>query len=104
MSYAHPETHSSARRGSPSISTTLDTYRRGRRRHHFMIGDTPWRRRLELNTQLCDTTVRDVIPKAKLEELLGQSGIDNNTTIVIYGQQQLVRRLGVLAAEALRPR
>jgi thiosulfate/3-mercaptopyruvate sulfurtransferase len=37
------------------------------------------------NTQLCDTVVRDVIPKGKLEELLGQSGIDNNTTIVIYG-------------------
>jgi thiosulfate/3-mercaptopyruvate sulfurtransferase len=37
------------------------------------------------NTQLCDTTVRDVIPRARLEDLLGQSGIDNNTTIVIYG-------------------
>ena len=36
-------------------------------------------------TQLCDTLVRDVIPKAKLEELLGNSGIDNNTTIVLYG-------------------
>jgi thiosulfate/3-mercaptopyruvate sulfurtransferase len=37
------------------------------------------------NTQLCDTVVRDIVPKAKLEELLGQSGIDNNTTIVLYG-------------------
>jgi thiosulfate/3-mercaptopyruvate sulfurtransferase len=36
-------------------------------------------------TQLCDTVVRDVIPKEKLEELLGQSGIDNNTTVVLYG-------------------
>ncbi len=36
-------------------------------------------------TQLCDTLVRDVIPKAKLEELLGNSGIDNTTTIVLYG-------------------
>ena len=36
-------------------------------------------------TQLCDTLVRDVIPKDKLEELLGDSGIDNNTTIVLYG-------------------
>ena len=36
-------------------------------------------------TQLCDTVVRDIIPKAKLEELLGNSGIDNNTTIVLYG-------------------
>jgi len=37
------------------------------------------------NTQLCDTVVRDVVPKDKLEELLGKSGIDNNTTIVLYG-------------------
>ena len=36
-------------------------------------------------TQLCDTLVRDVVPKAKLEELLGSSGIDNNTTIILYG-------------------
>ena len=36
-------------------------------------------------TQLCDTLVRDVVPKTKLEELLGNSGIDNNTTIILYG-------------------
>ncbi len=36
-------------------------------------------------TQLCDTVVRDVIPKDKLEELLGASGIGNDTTIVLYG-------------------
>jgi thiosulfate/3-mercaptopyruvate sulfurtransferase len=37
------------------------------------------------NTQLCDTVVRDVVPKEKLEELLGSSGIDNDTTVVLYG-------------------
>jgi thiosulfate/3-mercaptopyruvate sulfurtransferase len=36
-------------------------------------------------TQLCDTVVRDVIPKNKLEELLGASGIANDSTIVLYG-------------------
>mgnify|MGYP000290360279 CR=1 FL=1 len=36
-------------------------------------------------TQLCDTLVRDVIPKDKLNELLGASGIDNSTTIILYG-------------------
>jgi thiosulfate/3-mercaptopyruvate sulfurtransferase len=36
-------------------------------------------------TELCDTLVRDIAPQAKLEELLGKSGIDNNTTIVLYG-------------------
>ena len=29
--------------------------------------------------------MRDVIPKKKLEELLGASGIDNDTTVVLYG-------------------
>ncbi|HXH06028.1 MAG TPA: sulfurtransferase [Vicinamibacterales bacterium] len=37
------------------------------------------------STQLCDTLVRDVIPKAQLERLLGESGIDNDTTVVLYG-------------------
>ncbi len=36
-------------------------------------------------TQLCDTLRRDLIPKSQLQALLGQSGIDNNTTIVLYG-------------------
>ena len=36
-------------------------------------------------TDLCDTLVRDIIPLKKLEALLGQSGIDNKTTIVLYG-------------------
>jgi len=37
------------------------------------------------DTQLCDTLRRDIIPKDKLEKLLGESGIDNNTTIILYG-------------------
>jgi len=36
-------------------------------------------------TELCDTLVRDIVPASKLEGLLGQSGIDNKTTIVLYG-------------------
>jgi thiosulfate/3-mercaptopyruvate sulfurtransferase len=36
-------------------------------------------------TELCDTLVRDIVPKAKLEELLGAAGIGNDTTIVLYG-------------------
>src|SRR5687768_2790049 len=35
--------------------------------------------------ELCDTVVRDIVPKAALEALLAKSGIDNNTTIVLYG-------------------
>src|SRR3954449_946469 len=36
-------------------------------------------------TELCDTLVRDIAPKDKIEGLLGKSGIDNKTTIVLYG-------------------
>jgi thiosulfate/3-mercaptopyruvate sulfurtransferase len=36
-------------------------------------------------TQLCDTLQRDVISKSDLEKLLGENGISNNTTIVLYG-------------------
>jgi len=37
------------------------------------------------DTQLCDTLRRDIIPKAKFEQLLGNSGINNRTTIILYG-------------------
>lgn len=36
-------------------------------------------------TQLCDTLRRDIISQADLEKLLEQSGISNNTTVVLYG-------------------
>src|SRR5438876_5943540 len=36
-------------------------------------------------TELCDTLVRDIVPMQKLEQRLGRSGIDNKTTIVLYG-------------------
>jgi thiosulfate/3-mercaptopyruvate sulfurtransferase len=37
------------------------------------------------NSQLCDTVRRDILPKAQLEQLLGSSGISNDTTVIIYG-------------------
>ncbi len=37
------------------------------------------------DTQLCDTVRRDIIPKAKFEQLMGQSGISNTTTVILYG-------------------
>src|SRR5437667_11607793 len=36
-------------------------------------------------TELCDTLVRDIVPADKLEALLGKNGIDNQTAIVLYG-------------------
>ena len=37
------------------------------------------------DTQLCDTVQRDIIKKSDLETLLGNSGISNDTTVIIYG-------------------
>ncbi len=36
-------------------------------------------------TQLCDTVRRDIIPKDKFEQLMSNSGIGNNTTVILYG-------------------
>jgi thiosulfate/3-mercaptopyruvate sulfurtransferase len=37
------------------------------------------------NSQLCDTVRRDILSKAQLEELMASSAISNDTTVVIYG-------------------
>jgi thiosulfate/3-mercaptopyruvate sulfurtransferase len=36
-------------------------------------------------SQLCDRVVRDIVPRAELEALLGASGIARDTTVVLYG-------------------
>jgi thiosulfate/3-mercaptopyruvate sulfurtransferase len=36
-------------------------------------------------TELCDTLVRDIIPRDKFEALMAKSGIGNNTTVILYG-------------------
>jgi len=35
--------------------------------------------------QLCDTLRRDIIPRLQFEKLMGESGIGNDTTVVLYG-------------------
>jgi thiosulfate/3-mercaptopyruvate sulfurtransferase len=37
------------------------------------------------NTQLCDTVQRDIIPKGQFEKLMSDAGIGNDTTVVLYG-------------------
>ena len=37
------------------------------------------------NSQLCDTVRRDILSKAQFEDLMGASGISNDTAVVIYG-------------------
>jgi thiosulfate/3-mercaptopyruvate sulfurtransferase len=51
----------------------------------FDQGHVPGSAGWNWTTELCDTLVRDIIPIKKLEELLGKSGVDNNTMIVLYG-------------------
>jgi thiosulfate/3-mercaptopyruvate sulfurtransferase len=51
------------------------------------------------NTQLCDTVQRDIIPKTQFEALMGSSGINNNTTVVIYGDNNNWFAAGFLAAQ-----
>jgi thiosulfate/3-mercaptopyruvate sulfurtransferase len=36
-------------------------------------------------TQLCDTVQRDIIPKAAFEKLMADSGVGNDTTVILYG-------------------
>jgi thiosulfate/3-mercaptopyruvate sulfurtransferase len=36
-------------------------------------------------TQLCDTVQRDVIPKDAFENLMASSGVSNDTTVILYG-------------------
>jgi thiosulfate/3-mercaptopyruvate sulfurtransferase len=37
------------------------------------------------NTQLCDTTRRDILSKGQFERLMNESGISNDTTVILYG-------------------
>ena len=36
-------------------------------------------------TQLCDTVQRDIIPKDAFEKLMGDSGVGNDTRVILYG-------------------
>src|SRR4029077_7434832 len=51
----------------------------------FDQGHVPGAAGWNWTTELCDTVVRDIVPAKKLEELLGKTGIDNKTTVVLYG-------------------
>jgi thiosulfate/3-mercaptopyruvate sulfurtransferase len=36
-------------------------------------------------TQLCDLVQRDILPKAQFQDLMARSGIGNETTVILYG-------------------
>ena len=84
--YAHPEslvdTQWVADHGSDAnvrlVEVDVDTaaYEQG-----HIAGAVGW----NWSSQLQQNLRRDVISKAEMEQLLGAAGIDNNTTIVLYG-------------------
>jgi thiosulfate/3-mercaptopyruvate sulfurtransferase len=37
------------------------------------------------NTQLCDTTRRDILSKTQFDKLMSESGISNDTNVILYG-------------------
>jgi len=85
-SYAHPETlvtteWVSQHKNDPNnaiVEVDVDTkaYEEG-----HLPGALGW----NWQTELCDTLQRDIIKKENLEQLLGRSGITNDTTVILYG-------------------
>jgi thiosulfate/3-mercaptopyruvate sulfurtransferase len=51
----------------------------------YDLGHVPGAAGWNWTTDLCDTRIRDIVPADNLEKLLGRTGIDNETTIVLYG-------------------
>jgi thiosulfate/3-mercaptopyruvate sulfurtransferase len=84
--YAHPESIVStdwvAEHGSDDnvrlVEVDVDTsaYDQG-----HIAGAVGW----NWTSQLQDSLARDIVSKSGMEELLGKSGIDNNTTVILYG-------------------
>jgi thiosulfate/3-mercaptopyruvate sulfurtransferase len=84
--YAHPEmlveTSWVAEHGKDAgirlVEVDVDTaaYDQG-----HILGAIAW----NWTTQLCDTLERDIIPKDAFEKLMADSGIGNDTTVILYG-------------------
>ena len=84
--YAHPEslvtTDWVAEHGADSsvrlVEVDVDTssYDKG-----HIAGAVGW----DWHSQLQQTVRRDLVSKEDLEKLLGSAGIDNNTTVILYG-------------------
>ena len=86
MDYAHPEALVSTEwvaghAADPNVRVVevdVDT-------NSYAEGHVPGAIAWAWNTQLCDTTRRDILSKAQFEKLMGASGISNDTTVVLYG-------------------
>jgi thiosulfate/3-mercaptopyruvate sulfurtransferase len=86
QNYAHPEVLVSTdwvanHRADPAVRVVevdVDTKAYDEGHVPGAIG-WPW------NTQLCDTVRRDILSQAQFEELMSSSGVADDTTVVIYG-------------------
>ena len=84
--YAHPEALVETQwvaehlndDGVRIVEVDVDTYSYGQ---GHIPGAVGW----NWQTQLCDTLRRDVIPKDAFEALMRDAGIANDTTVILYG-------------------
>jgi thiosulfate/3-mercaptopyruvate sulfurtransferase len=84
--YANPEvlvttewvTQNGGKPGVAIVEVDVDT-------KAYQEGHVPGAMGWSWNTQLCDTLRRDIVPKDQFERLMGSSGIGNETTVILYG-------------------
>lgn len=86
MDYAHPEVLASTEwvanhANDPNVRVVeVDVDNKAYDEGH-VPGAIAW----AWNTQLCDTVRRDILSKEQFEELMANSGVKTDTTLVIYG-------------------
>ncbi len=84
--YAHPEAlvdteWVAQHRNDPNVrvvEVNVDT-------DAYDLGHIPGAIAWNWHTQLCDTLRRDIIPKDSYERLMQDSGVGNDTTVILYG-------------------
>lgn len=84
--YAHPEVLVSTdwvsqHAGDASVRVVEVDVNKGSYAEGHVPGAVGW----SWDTQLCDTVLRDIVPREEFEELMSTSGIGNGTTVVLYG-------------------
>jgi thiosulfate/3-mercaptopyruvate sulfurtransferase len=86
MQYAHPEalvsTEWVAQHGKdPNVRVVEVDVDTGSYNEGHVPGAIAW----NWTNQLCDTTRRDILSKRQFEHLMSSSGISNDTTVILYG-------------------
>ena len=84
--YYHPEvlvstqwvTEHAGDKGIQVVEVDVDT-------SSYSEGHVPGAVGWSWDSQLCDTVQRDIVPKNAFEKLMSESGIGNNTTVILYG-------------------